>query len=137
MGGRQTGRRRHDLRRSAAHGHRQFVSAARIWMRLQEGDWDARRRLLTRSVCSAINNVVGKKKNIEREEAPGRALQSRIERLLGARIEAWRQVEGGYTPTLRLLCQTAAGTFFVKVGSTPLTCRMIRSEILNYTLIHG
>src|SRR5262245_16184214 len=25
MGGRQTGRRRHDLRRSAAHGHRQFV----------------------------------------------------------------------------------------------------------------
>jgi phosphotransferase family enzyme len=71
------------------------------------------------------------------EETPGVALQSRIERLLGAKIEAWRRIEGGYTPALRLLCRTAGGAFFVKVGTTPLTSQMLRREIRNYTLIRG
>lgn len=71
------------------------------------------------------------------EETLGAALQSSIERLLGAKIETWRQVEGGYTPALRLLCQTAGGDFFVKVGTTPLTIQMLRREIRNYTLIRG
>jgi thiamine kinase-like enzyme len=74
---------------------------------------------------------------MRKEETLGIALQSDIERLLGAKIEAWRRVEGGYTPALRLLCQTAGGNFFVKVGATPLTSQMIRREIRNYTLIHG
>jgi thiamine kinase-like enzyme len=64
-------------------------------------------------------------------------LVSRIERLLGAEIGAWRRVEGGYTPALRLLCQTAAGNFFVKVGTTPLTSQSLRREIHHYELIHG
>lgn len=72
-----------------------------------------------------------------KEKTLGIELQSRIEQLLGAKIEAWRRVEGGYTPTLRLLCQTAGGAFFVKIGSTPLTSQMLRREILNYTLIRG
>jgi hypothetical protein len=65
------------------------------------------------------------------------ALASRIERLLGAKIEAWRHVEGGYTPALRLLCQTAADSFFVKVGSTPLTSQSLRREIHHYELVYG
>jgi hypothetical protein len=66
-----------------------------------------------------------------------RELQARIERLLGAKVEFWRQVEGGYTPALRLLCQTARGSFFAKVGTTPLTNQMLRREIRNYNLIRG
>jgi thiamine kinase-like enzyme len=66
-----------------------------------------------------------------------RELQARIERLLGAKVEAMRQVAGGYTPALRLLCQTALGSFFVKVGTTPLTSQMLRREMRNYQLISG
>lgn len=64
-------------------------------------------------------------------------LQSRIEKLLGAKVESWRRVEGGYTPALRLRIQTARGSFFVKVGTTPLTSRMLRREIRNYRRIRG
>src|SRR5215475_6308174 len=74
---------------------------------------------------------------MQKEEALGIALQSRIERLLGAKIEAWRRVEGGYSATLRLLCQTAVGAFFVKIGTTPPICQMLRREIRNYLLIRG
>jgi phosphotransferase family enzyme len=74
---------------------------------------------------------------MQKEETLGIALRSRIERLLGSKIESWRRVEGGYTPALRLLCQTAGGAFFVKIGSTPLTSQMLRREILNYSLIRG
>jgi len=74
---------------------------------------------------------------VRKEETLGVALQSGIERLLGAKVEAWRRVEGGYTPALRLLCQTAHGNFFVKIGTTPLTSQMLCREICNYTLIRG
>jgi thiamine kinase-like enzyme len=74
---------------------------------------------------------------MHKEETLGKALQSRIERLLGSKIESWRRVEGGYTPALRLLCQTAGGAFFVKVGTTPLICQMLRREIRNYSLVRG
>lgn len=53
------------------------------------------------------------------EDLIGRELASRVERLIGARVESYRRVEGGYTPALRLVCETAGGSFFAKVGVMP------------------
>lgn len=64
-------------------------------------------------------------------------LASRIEKLIGAKIESYRRVEGGYTPATRLLCRTSTGSFFVKVGATPLTSTFLRREIRMYTALHG
>src|SRR5919199_3115913 len=64
-------------------------------------------------------------------------LASRIERLVGAKVESYRRVEGGYTPALRLLCRTAAASFFAKVGTTPGTCRSLRREIHVYNSLSG
>ena len=64
-------------------------------------------------------------------------LRSRVERLLGTKVEAYRQVGGGYTPATRLVCQTAKGSFFVKAGATPLTGEFLRREIQVYNTIHG
>src|SRR5579871_1024558 len=64
-------------------------------------------------------------------------LVSRIERLLGAKVETCRLAEGGYTPALRWLCQTTHGTFFVKAGTTPLTSEFLRREIHVYNRIQG
>ncbi|HEX8455830.1 MAG TPA: phosphotransferase [Pyrinomonadaceae bacterium] len=66
-----------------------------------------------------------------------RELISRIERLVGAKVESSRRVEGGYTPALRLLCQTTGGSFFAKVGVTPLTCRFLSREIHVYNSLSG
>jgi hypothetical protein len=62
---------------------------------------------------------------------------SRIEKLVGAKVESCRPVEGGYTPALRLLCRTAQGTFFVKAGATPLTSEFLHREIYVYNRIRG
>lgn len=64
-------------------------------------------------------------------------LLSRIERLVGASIETCHEVQGGYTPALRLLCRTSTASFFVKVGATPLTSRFLRREIDIYKSISG
>jgi hypothetical protein len=64
-------------------------------------------------------------------------LASRIERLAGARVESYRRVEGGYTPALRLVCRTAGGSFFAKVGTTRGTCESLRREIHVYKSLSG
>jgi len=64
-------------------------------------------------------------------------LTSRIERLVGARVESCRRVEGGYTPALRLLCETGKGTFFAKVGTTPSTREGLSREIRVYNSLRG
>src|SRR5262245_15865927 len=64
-------------------------------------------------------------------------LQSRIERLIGAKIESYRRVEGGYTPALRLLCKTSKFSFFIKIGATPLTSEFLRREIHVYNCLRG
>lgn len=61
----------------------------------------------------------------------------RIERVMGVKLDAYRPVEGGYTPATRLLCDTAAGRFFVKAGSTPQTAHFLRREIDTYNRITG
>ena len=71
------------------------------------------------------------------EDVPSRELISRIERLVGARVESYRRVEGGYTPALRLLCETAEATFFAKIGTTPLTSRSLSREIRVYNSLSG
>ena len=68
---------------------------------------------------------------------PSRELSGRIERLVGARVESYRRVEGGYTPALRLLCRTAGGGFFAKIGTTPGTCESLRREIHVYERLRG
>ena len=64
-------------------------------------------------------------------------LASRIERLVGARVESYKRVEGGYTPALRLLCRTSQGSFFAKVGTTPATCAGLSREIRVYNSLSG
>jgi thiamine kinase-like enzyme len=71
------------------------------------------------------------------EDAPHRELASRIERLVGARVESYRVVEGGYTPALRLLCETSGGSFFAKVGTTQGTSKSLSREIQIYNLLSG
>lgn len=71
------------------------------------------------------------------EGTPRRELAHRIERLVGAKVESYRRVEGGYTPALRLLCKTARATFFAKVGATPGTSKSLRREIHIYNSISG
>lgn len=65
----------------------------------------------------------------------GPALQARLERLLGARIEGCATVYGGYSAARRLLCRTASGRLFAKVATDPFTCRALRREIQVYGAI--
>lgn len=67
----------------------------------------------------------------------GPQLTSRIERLVGARVESCRRVEGGYTPALRLLCRTSRGSFFAKVGTTRVTREALSREIQVYNSLSG
>jgi len=68
---------------------------------------------------------------------PAPVLLARIERLLGARVVAHQRVQGGYTPALRLRCETATGSVFVKAGVTPLTAEFLRQEIAVYGQVSG
>ena len=61
----------------------------------------------------------------------------RVERLVGARVGSYRRVEGGYTPALRLLCETAADSFFAKIGRTPSTAKSLSREIHVYNSLSG
>lgn len=71
------------------------------------------------------------------EYAPRRELTARIERLVGAKVESCRRVEGGYTPALRLVCETAGASFFAKVGTTPGTSESLSREIHVYNRLGG
>lgn len=64
-------------------------------------------------------------------------LASRLHRLIGAKVESYQPVQGGYTPALRLLCKSATARFFVKVGATPLTTQFLRREIHCYNAFRG
>lgn len=66
-----------------------------------------------------------------------RELARRIERLVGARVESYERVEGGYTAALRLLCRTAGGRLFAKVGTTQVTRAALRREIHVYERLSG
>jgi hypothetical protein len=64
-------------------------------------------------------------------------MQSRIERLVGERVVSWRRVDGGYTPAARLVGRTARGSFFVKIGTTPVTAKFIQREMRVYGKVGG
>jgi thiamine kinase-like enzyme len=66
-----------------------------------------------------------------------RDLALRIEKLVGAKVESYTSVEGGYTPAMRLLCRTTGTTFFAKIGATPLTSQFLRREINIYNRVSG
>ena len=72
-----------------------------------------------------------------RGDTIGRELISRVERLVGARVESCRRVGGGYTPALRLLCETAEDSFFAKIGTTPSTAKSLSREIQIYNRLSG
>jgi thiamine kinase-like enzyme len=66
-----------------------------------------------------------------------RDLALRIERLIGAKVESYTPVAGGYSPAMRLLCHTATASFFAKIGATPLTSQFLRREIHIYNSVSG
>ena len=74
---------------------------------------------------------------MEKEGLIPRGLTPRIERLIGAKVESYRRVEGGYTPALRLLCKTSEASFFAKIGTTPGTSRSLSREIRIYNSLSG
>src|SRR5258708_10374593 len=74
---------------------------------------------------------------MKNEALPGTGLISRIERLIGAKVESYNPVSGGYTPAIRLLCRTSTTSFFAKIGVTPLTTQFLRREIRMYNSIRG
>ncbi|MFL6211966.1 MAG: phosphotransferase [Pyrinomonadaceae bacterium] len=71
------------------------------------------------------------------EDILRRELTARIERLIGTKVESYRRVEGGYTPALRLLCQTTEASFFAKIGTTPDTSQGLSREIRIYNSLSG
>lgn len=71
------------------------------------------------------------------DDRPGDALQERVTQLLGERPQAWRLVEGGYTPAKRWRVRTASGSCFVKVATNNATARMLRGELLSYEKLSG
>src|SRR4028118_1181102 len=72
-----------------------------------------------------------------KQDTPRRELAARIERLIGARVESYRRVEGGYTAALRLLCKTTDASFFAKIGTTPGTSKSLSREIRIYNSLSG
>lgn len=71
------------------------------------------------------------------EDMLRRELTSRIERLIGTKVESYRRIEGGYTPALRLLCKTTEASFFAKIGTTPGTSKSLSREIRIYNSLSG
>jgi hypothetical protein len=61
----------------------------------------------------------------------------RIERLIGAKVESYTPVAGGYSPAMRLLCRTTTTSFFAKIGTTPSTSQSLRREMYVYTHVSG
>jgi thiamine kinase-like enzyme len=61
----------------------------------------------------------------------------RIEKLIGAKLESYTPVAGGYTPATRLLCRTTTTSFFAKIGTTPLTSQFLRREMHVYNSVSG
>ncbi len=74
---------------------------------------------------------------MKNKDSPRQELVSRIEKLVGSKVESYRCVEGGYTPALRLLCQTNTASFFAKIGTTPLTNKNLNREIRIYNCLRG
>jgi hypothetical protein len=66
-----------------------------------------------------------------------RDLAFRIERLIGAKVESYTPVAGGYSLATRLLCRTTTTSFFAKIGATPLTSQFLRREIHVYNNVSG
>jgi thiamine kinase-like enzyme len=74
---------------------------------------------------------------MNKEDIVRRDLALRIERLIGAKVESYTPVAGGYTPATRLLCRTTTTSFFAKIGATPLTSQFLRREIHVYNSVSG
>ena len=64
-------------------------------------------------------------------------LLNRVEKLIGSKINVYSLVRGGYTPAIRLLCETKNLTYFVKIGTTPLTSKFLRREYHVYSQVMG
>jgi hypothetical protein len=75
--------------------------------------------------------------DMHKDEMVHRELALRIERLIGAKVESYRPVAGGYTPAMRLRCRTTTTTFFAKIGVTPVTRQWLRREIHVYHCVSG
>jgi Ser/Thr protein kinase RdoA (MazF antagonist) len=70
-------------------------------------------------------------------QAPSAEIQDRVTGLLGWTPDAWRPVQGGYTPARRYVAERGAERVFVKVASAPLTAAMLRREARAYDSVRG
>jgi len=69
---------------------------------------------------------------------PSRETLERIAAALGGEPIASKRAAGGYTPAERWVVRCASGTrAFVKLGTTPLTARMLRAEHATYTALEA
>lgn len=68
---------------------------------------------------------------------PSPQLNNRILKLLGVADASYQQMIGGYTPAARWTVTTPNGRFFAKVGTTPLTNRLLREEAAVYTAVQA
>ena len=71
--------------------------------------------------------------------AAGRDLiEERVSRLLGARVVALRQVEGGYSVAFRAIVELDDGrSVFVKAGAEPVTASFLRAELRFYRAVRA
>jgi len=63
---------------------------------------------------------------------PSDHVRERAEAVLRFRIETWTVVRRGYTPTARYLVRGGGQSAFLKIGTTPLSARMVNREIAVY-----
>jgi hypothetical protein len=74
---------------------------------------------------------------MKKDDMVPRDIALRIEKLIGAKVESYTPVAGGYSPATRLLCRTATASFFAKIGTTPSTTQALRREMHVYTSVSG
>jgi hypothetical protein len=61
----------------------------------------------------------------------------RVDRLLGWATEQWQPMPRGYTAAARYVVRDGTRSAFVKIGTTPLTVRLLRSEKVVYDRLPG
>jgi len=66
---------------------------------------------------------------------PSETVQHHVAEILGFAPESWTLVEGGYSPARRYIVRGTSGSAFVKLGTSPLTARLLNHELDAYGVI--
>lgn len=68
---------------------------------------------------------------------PSDAVRQQVNRVLGYAPDDWIPIDRGYTAAKRYLVRNGARSAFVKIGTTPLTARLLNREIGVYRALSG